>query len=356
MLAAASGCRQGLPACWRSRRRRRRRRRARRRRVARRAAVAVTTAPVVAKPMAVKVRARRQRRSVLDGRRALAGHRRAADGRVHRRPGRPRGPAAVHDRPAPFEVGAEAGRSGARARHRAGEERSKRSVRAVERPAQARARLARRLRRERPRRRRPMRRIVDADTAAIENAQHPAAVHTKITAPVAGRTGALLVHPRLARARQRHGAARRHQPARAGVRELRGAGAAAAAAARARPGGALPVEAVAGRRHGQHVDGHGHVHRQRRRSGHRHDSAQGDLPEPRPPALARRVRGRDAPALGRPRSHRRADARGAAEPAGPVRLRRQGGPDRRGPPGQGRLDRRRRDGDRRPASRPARRS
>ena len=50
------------------------------------------------------------------------------------------------------------------------------------------------------------------------------AQRTRIVAPVAGRTGALLVHRGLARAEHRFGGARRDQPADAGVRELRRAG------------------------------------------------------------------------------------------------------------------------------------
>ena len=115
---------------------------------------------------------------------------------------------------------------------------------------------------------------VSADRAALENANVQLQYAT-IEAPISGRTGALMVHERQPRARQRSDPARHHQPGHAGVCLVLSAGGNAGGPAalpgpRGASGGGDIANDPAARRHRPH-----HLHRQRGRPDHRHDRVKG---------------------------------------------------------------------------------
>ena len=126
--------------------------------------------------------------------------------------------------------------------------------------------------------------------------------YTKIVAPVSGRTGALLVHA---------GALVRPNDTSplVVINQVSPAFVTFAVPARLlpqlrpeQPRGALRSRPPRPAAPTAPVDGHGHVHGQRRGPDHRHDPTEGDVPQPGSPALGRRVRRRHAAAVRRIRT------------------------------------------------------
>ncbi len=269
-------------------------------------AVPVTVAPVVAEGDAARHPRHRHGRGVLDRRGPRADHRRADVGQLQGRRRREEGPGALHARSPAARGGAAAG---------AGEPRSATWRRPPTREAQAtryqdllraRHRDARTGRSDRRRNAAALDATVGADRAAVENAKVQLQYAT-ITAPISGRTGALHGARGQPRARQRHDAARRHQPDRADLRVVRHSRGAAA-----RP------EALHGGGHAARRGAAAERHRARRRPDASRfvDNAvdpttgtikiKGTFPERRPPAVARPVRQRRRHADDRSERDRRA--------------------------------------------------
>jgi multidrug efflux pump subunit AcrA (membrane-fusion protein) len=160
---------------------------------------------------------------------------------------------------------------------------------------------------------------LEADVAAIENARVQLQYAT-IKAPLAGRTGALIVHEgNLVRANDVTAMVVINQ-----VAPIR----------RATPG----TEAVSCAGHGPRgsrrawgedpVEREHHLYRQRRRFDDRSDQDQGVVPEHRPSAVARTIRERDGDTEHRPQRDRRPDRRRPERSAGELCLRREAGHDR----------------------------
>ncbi len=184
------------------------------------AAVPVTTARAIEKPVPVEVTHDRHRRSALDRRSARAGRRTADERAVHRRPGRPARPIALHDRSAAVRSRRPASRSRGREGRGAGQGHGE-HARAQRGSVQARAALAIGLRRVRDGRHRRGRDGARRQGRARDG-EAAAAVHED---PRAGLRpdGRPAGPPGQPRTQHGHDAARRDQSDRADSRGLRGA-------------------------------------------------------------------------------------------------------------------------------------
>ncbi len=178
---------------------------------------------------------------------------------------------------------------------------------------------------------------VDADKAAVENAKVQLQYAT-ITAPISGRTGALMVHEgNLVRANDQTPLVVINQVTpisvtfaipEARLPELR----------QYMAGGALRVTASPPNDDASPAVGRISFIDNAVDPDDRHDQDQGHVPEQRSPALARAVRQRRRDADDRPRGDRGAVGRRAGRPAGFVRVCREAGADGGSPPGDRRTN------------------
>ena len=175
-------------------------------------AVPVTVAPVVAKAMPIDIRVIGTTEAFSTVADPRADHRRAHLRQFQGRRRREEGPGPLHARPPSARSGAPAGTGQPYARSGAARQRA-RAGGALPRSARARHRHPRAGRSDYgERRRRPT--PASARTARRSRTRRFSLQYATIAAPIAGRTGALHGARGQSGARERHDAARRHQPGR----------------------------------------------------------------------------------------------------------------------------------------------